>query len=134
MGYYSTLTDQKYCLTKIFPYIFHIKPLIFITFSWSHSLADFHEIFTFNSRIIRVYFKGILSTTIVIFSYPKLLSFSILTFIKWRLTPSYAAKDTTFWQKKDPKLSLSELLSRITRIQIYSYDLLCEPVLSMCTV
>jgi len=33
--------------------------------------------------------------------------------------------------KKDPKLSLSELLSRITRIQIYSYDLLCEYVLSM---
>ena len=67
-----------------------------------------------------------MSTTIIIFSYPKLLSFSVLTFIKWRLTPSYAAKD-----KKDPKLSLSELLSRITRIQIYSYDLLCEPVLSM---
>jgi hypothetical protein len=45
-----TLTDQKYFLAKIFPYIFHIKPLIFITFS-----ADFHEIFPFNSRIIRVY-------------------------------------------------------------------------------
>jgi hypothetical protein len=44
--------------------------------------------------------KGILSTTIVIFSYPKLLSFSVLTFIKWRLTPSYAAKDTIFWQKR----------------------------------
>jgi hypothetical protein len=43
--------------------------------------------------------KGILSTTIVIFSYPKLLWFSVLTFIKWRLTPSYAAKDTIFWQK-----------------------------------
>jgi hypothetical protein len=36
--------------------------------------------------------------------------------------------------KKDPKLSLSELLSRIARIQIYSYDLLCEPVLSMHTL
>jgi hypothetical protein len=33
-------------------------------------------------------FKGILSTKIVICSYPKLL-FSVLTFIKWRLTPSY---------------------------------------------
>ena len=62
---------------------------------------------------------------IVIFSYPKLLLFSILTFIEWRLTPSYAAKDTIFWQKKPPILSLSELLSRITRIHIYSYDLLC---------
>ena len=53
----NTLTGQKYFPTKIFPYIFHIKPLIFITFSWSYSLADFHEIFTFNSRIIRVYFN-----------------------------------------------------------------------------
>jgi hypothetical protein len=50
-----------------------------------------------------------LSTKIIFFSYPKLLSFSVLTFIKWRLKPSYAAKDTIFW-KKDPKLSLSELL------------------------
>jgi hypothetical protein len=41
-----------------------------------------------------------LSTKIVNFSYPKLLSFSVLTFIKWRLTPSYAAKDTIFWQKR----------------------------------
>jgi hypothetical protein len=48
---------QKYFPTKIFPYIFHIKPLIFITFSWSHSLADFHGIFTFDSRIIRIYFN-----------------------------------------------------------------------------
>ena len=44
--------------------------------------------------------KGILSTSCVIFSYPKLLSISVLTFIKWRLTPSYAAKDTMFWQKR----------------------------------
>ena len=47
--------------------------------------------------------KGILlSITIVIFSYPKLLSFSfsVLTFIKWRLIPSYAAKDTIFGQKR----------------------------------
>jgi hypothetical protein len=29
--------------------------------------------------------KGILSTSCVIFSYPKLLSISVLTFIKWRL-------------------------------------------------
>jgi hypothetical protein len=25
---------------------------------------------------------------------------TVLTFIKWRLTPSYAAKDTIFWQKR----------------------------------
>jgi hypothetical protein len=41
-----------------------------------------------------------MSTKIVIRSYPKLLSFSVLTFIKWRLTLSYAAKDTIFWQKR----------------------------------
>jgi hypothetical protein len=35
--------------------------------------------------------KGILSTTIVIFSYPKLLSFSVLTFIKWRLNTELLA-------------------------------------------
>jgi hypothetical protein len=44
-----------------------------------------------------VVLKGILSTSCVIFSYPKLLSISVLTFIKWRLTPSYVAKDTIFW-------------------------------------
>jgi hypothetical protein len=38
-----------------------------------------------------------------------------------------------FFDKKDPKLSLSELLSWMTRIQIYSYGLLCDPVLSMLT-
>jgi hypothetical protein len=41
-----------------------------------------------------------LSTSCVIFSYPKLLSISVLTFIKWRLTPSSATKDTIFWPKK----------------------------------
>jgi hypothetical protein len=53
--------------------------------------------------------KGILSTKIVIFSYPKLLSFSILTFIKWRLTLSYAAKDTIFWQKR-PKTIVNRII------------------------
>ena len=40
-----TLMGRKYFHTKIFPYIFHIKPLIFNTFSCSPSLSDFHEIF-----------------------------------------------------------------------------------------
>jgi hypothetical protein len=31
-----------------------------------------------------------------------------------------------FFDKKDPKLSLSESLSKITRIPIYSYHLLCK--------
>ena len=49
-----TVTGQNYFHTKMCSYIILIKPLIFITFSLSHSLVDFHEIFTFNSRIIRV--------------------------------------------------------------------------------
>jgi hypothetical protein len=36
---------KKYFHYKIFPYIFHIKPLIFKTFSWSHSLTDFIQIY-----------------------------------------------------------------------------------------
>ena len=67
-----------------------------------------------------VNFKGILSTKIVIFSYPKLLSFSVLTFIKWRLTPSYAAKDTIFWQKR-PKTIVIRIIDLDDNIQIYSY-------------
>ena len=44
--------------------------------------------------------RRILSTSCVIFSYPKLLSISVLMFIKWRLTPSYPAKDTIFLTEK----------------------------------
>ena len=50
----------------------------------------------------QVNIKGILSTSCVIFSYPKLLSISVLTFIKWRLT----LQKIRFFDKKDPKLSL----------------------------
>jgi hypothetical protein len=47
-----TACGQKWFCFCYLPYIFHIKPLIFITFPWSHSLAaDFHEIFTFKNRI-----------------------------------------------------------------------------------
>jgi hypothetical protein len=52
------------------------------------------------------------STKIVTFSYPKLLLFSVLTFIKWRLTPSYAAKDTIFWQK-NPKAIVIVIIVRM---------------------
>ena len=58
-------------------------------------------------------FKGILSTSCVIFSYPKLLSISVLTFIKWRLTPSYVAKDTIFWQKRT-KTIVIRIIVRMT--------------------
>ena len=71
-----------------------------------------------------------MSTKIVIFSYPKLLSFSVLTFIKWRLTPSYAAKDTIFWQKR-PKTIVIRIIVLNDNIQIYSYGLLCETINNM---
>ena len=57
--------------------------------------------------------KGILSTSCVIFSYPKLLSISVLTFIKWRLTPSYATKDTIFCQKR-PKTIVIRIIVWMT--------------------
>jgi hypothetical protein len=46
----ATRTGQKYFPTKIFPYIFHIKPFIFKTFAWSHSLSDFQEMFSIKCR------------------------------------------------------------------------------------
>ena len=46
----TTFAGQKYFPTKIFLYIFHIKPFIFKTFTWSHSLSDFHEIFSIKCR------------------------------------------------------------------------------------
>jgi hypothetical protein len=41
---------QKWFRFRHLPYIFHIKPFIFITFLWSHSLSDFHEIFSIKCR------------------------------------------------------------------------------------
>jgi hypothetical protein len=46
-----TACGQKWFRFHHLPYIFHIKPfIIFITFSWSHSLSDFHEIFSIKCR------------------------------------------------------------------------------------
>ena len=79
--------------------------------------------------IVMLPLKGILSTSCVIFSYPKLLSISVLTFIKWRLTPSYVATDT----KKTQNYRYQNYCPD-DNIQICSYGLLCEHVLSMRTV
>ena len=46
----NTACGQKWFRFRHLPYIFHIKPFIFITFSWSHSLSDFHEIFSIKCR------------------------------------------------------------------------------------
>ena len=80
-------------------------------------------------RVYERLLKGILSTSCVIFSYPKLLSISVLTFIKWRLTPRYVAKDT----KKTQNYRYQNYCPD-DNIQICSYGLLCEHVLSMRTV
>jgi hypothetical protein len=45
-----TACGQKWIRFCHLPYIFHIKQFIFITFSWSHSLSDFHEIFSIKCR------------------------------------------------------------------------------------
>ena len=68
-----------------------------------------HSLYSFNNNNL----KGILSTSCVIFSYPKLLSISVLTFIKWRLTPCYAAKDTIFWQNR-PKTIVIRIIVWMT--------------------
>jgi hypothetical protein len=64
-------------------------------------------------KLVSTAVKGILSTSCVIFSYPKLLSISVLTFIKWRLTPSYVAKDTIFWHKR-PKTIVIRIIVWMT--------------------
>ena len=66
-----------------------------------HDLTVFHRIFifvklfalptSFKAFVLFYSFKSILSTKIVIFSYPKSLSFSVLTFIKWRLNTKLLA-------------------------------------------
>ena len=48
--YIHTECGQKRFRFRHLPYIFNIKPFIFITFSWSHSLSDFHEIFSIKCR------------------------------------------------------------------------------------
>ena len=74
----------------LLPCMYHLKLLVRDYYLSLFDIVNYHW---FN-------IKGTLSTKVEIFSYPKLLSFSILTFIKWRLTPSYAAKDMIFWQKR----------------------------------
>jgi hypothetical protein len=52
---------------------------------WENCISlDFHfRFFKCTTKSAKI--KGILSTSCVIFSYPKLLSISVLIFIKWRL-------------------------------------------------
>jgi hypothetical protein len=63
-------------------YFLNIKTYWFLFQSWKVN-KSLNWIHSYNDFLIS--FKGILSTIYVIFSYPKLLSISVLTFIKWRL-------------------------------------------------
>jgi hypothetical protein len=49
----GTETCQKYSVTVIFYYIFHIKPQFFKTLFQSQFLFDFDEIFTNRSENVR---------------------------------------------------------------------------------
>ena len=75
--------------------------------------------------------KGILSTKIVIFSYPILLSFSVLTFIKWRLNIELLANTlwnvVFFYLKKLTIITGSRLIMHWPeRGQIDFYLFLCQ--------
>ena len=58
--------------------------------------------------------KGILSASCVIFLYPKLLSISVLTFIKWRLTPRIMLQKIRFFDKKRPKTIVIRIIVWMT--------------------
>jgi hypothetical protein len=88
-----------------------INKVQWVDFKLENVIVSLHSLKTMGLGSIT--FKGILSTSCVIFSYPKLLSISVLTFIKWRLTPSYAAKDTIFWQKR-PKTIVIRIIVWMT--------------------
>ena len=96
------LVEQK--LSSLSGFLFTVLSTIgcrLVFFFWKLNCLSFFELGVWLPIwYLHTCLKGILSTKIVIFSYPKLLSSSVLTFIKWRLTPSYAAKDTIFWQKR----------------------------------
>jgi hypothetical protein len=52
----DTACGQKWFRFRHLPYIFHIKPFVFITFSWSHSLSDFHDFFSIKCRNKYIFF------------------------------------------------------------------------------
>jgi hypothetical protein len=56
--FWTKLHSQVKSDTKIFPCIFHTKPLIFPKkISWSHFSSNFLDFFTFKIRINKIYFK-----------------------------------------------------------------------------
>ena len=121
----QTVLQYRYIINKITLFVFSLL----ISISWNTIFlkskqimpldkANIQFLINTNSCELKVHsknkcLKGILSTSCVIFSYPKLLSISVLTFIKWRLTPSYAAKDKIFWQKR-PKTIVIVIIVRMT--------------------
>jgi hypothetical protein len=95
--------DRRYFYQKKKDFFFIWSFLFILFFSLWHLLGCSRGLFQLlprNSTVLPL--KGILSTTIVIFSYPKLLSFSVLTFIKWRLNTELLANryETLFFDLK----------------------------------
>jgi hypothetical protein len=58
-------------------------------------LEDTSLLYLFISELVKVRFLPRVDLSL-----PTIIVDFVLTFIKWRLTPSYAAKDTIFWQKR----------------------------------
>jgi hypothetical protein len=83
-------SDTECYLTLILNVIWLILNVIWLWY-WmlSDSDTECYRLVCVTSDTL--WLKEILSTTIVIFSYPKLLSFSVLTFIKWRLNTELLA-------------------------------------------
>jgi hypothetical protein len=108
---------SRQCFFLLFSIVFHI--------SWIYDDAyDHSKIFATSARV------WTRNTSLSSFQRSNWSPTYILHFIKWRLTPSYAAKDTIFWQKR-PKTIVIRIIVLDDNIQIYSYGLLCEPVLSI---
>ena len=97
--YQENTTDPSQVTDKLYHIMLYTSP-------WSRFKLTTSVVIGTDSTIFKHYIclkaYCLPNGKIVIFSYPKLLLFSVLTFIEWRLTPSYAAKDTIFLQK-NPK-------------------------------
>jgi hypothetical protein len=79
---------SKFVLQSLFIYLnehrkWNLESTMYVSRSSKLIWSQFQTIFRTYSNELQL--KGILSTSCVLFSYPKLLSISVLTSIKWRL-------------------------------------------------
>ena len=82
-NYFNVFKNIGFHWSTLSLLIITVNQEIFRTYTWSISFQRFD--------LTTTGIKGILSTKTVICSYPKLLSFSVLTFIKWRLNTKLLA-------------------------------------------